>query len=156
LLGERGAVLVYGAAVTERLAERRLTRLGWRGADGRRALLDPVTLEVVVDEPRLSLTPEVAAEVDARWPREPEEDSVGPGRHPVRGVVLLGTRPDHLRMASPARRLASLVSLLDTTDRPARAVDVEAVGHLDTHVEVVRALGYETDELVGILRALAR
>lgn len=156
LFGDRGAVLVYGTVVTERIAERRLTRLGWRSADGLRALLDPVTPDVVVQEPRLCLTPEVAAEVEARWPREPEEDVVAPGRYPVRGVILLGTRPDHLRVASPARRLASLVSLLDTTGHPARAVDVEAIGRLDTHAEVVRALGYETDELLDILRALAR
>jgi hypothetical protein len=70
--------------------------------------------------------------------------------------MLLGTRPDHLLVASPARRLARLASLLDTSVRPASAGAVEAVGRLDDEVQVVRALGFDPKEILGILRDLQR
>jgi hypothetical protein len=80
----------------------------------------------------------------------------GPGRYPIYAVVLLGARPDHLKVASPARRLASLASLLDSTGGAVKAVDVEAIGRLEGRADVVRALGFESGELLGILRDLAR
>jgi hypothetical protein len=98
----------------------------------------------------------VLAEIDARWPADAGEQHVAPGRYPVRAVVLLGAPPDHLLLASAARRAASLASLLDTSTRAARAIDVQAIGRLDTRVEVVRALGFDPKETTGILRDLAR
>lgn len=155
LVGGHGAVLVYDTAANLHLPHRRLAKMGWRRTEGAVCRFDPETLEVVVPEPRFAFDPVVAAEIDERWPREPDEGGVAPGRFPVHAVVLLGTRPDHLRVASPARRLASLASLLDTSFHPARAVEVEAVGRLDGSAEVVRALGYEANEVIDILRSLS-
>jgi hypothetical protein len=156
LVGQQGAVLVNDSIINLNVSERRTAKMGWVRLQGAAPMLDLHTLEVVVPPPRFGLDPSVLAEIDARWPPDADEVNVAPGRYPVRGVVLLGTRPDHLLVASPARRVASFASLLDTSTRAARAIDVQAVGQLDDRVEVVRALGFDPKEITGILRDLSR
>jgi len=155
LLGPRGAALVHDAGTQLNVSERRLARLGWQRTDGV-PLIDLETLEVVVPEPRLALDAEVVAEIDARWPVGPEERGLGAGRHPVHAVVLLGSIPDHVKIASPARRLASFASLIDTLGGSVKAAELESLGRLEHRCEVVRALGFEPSELLGILEELAR
>jgi hypothetical protein len=154
VVGSRGAVLVAGADIDLMPPARRLARSGWLRSAGVVPLLDPSSYEIVVEEHRFAMDPAVQAEVDERWPPEADETAVPPGRYPIRAVVLLGARPDHLRVASSARRLASFATLLDTTWQPARAADVEAVAGLDGRVEDVRALGFDPKELAEILRKL--
>jgi hypothetical protein len=155
VVGRAGAVLANDRLTRFDLPERRVAKMGWRGPDGAAAFLDPATREVVVIERRLTLDAAALGEIDRRWPRLEDEEPVEPGRYPIRAVVLLGTRPDHLLVSSPARRRAGLASLVETSVRPARAADIEALAVLDDGIEVVRILGYETSELVDVLRRLS-
>ena len=156
LVHDRGAVLLHDAGAELRLSERRLGRMGYRSTDATAVRFDLDTLEVVVPEARFGLDPAVAHEISERWPEEDTEAAVAPGRYPVYAVVLLGTQADHLRIASPARRIASFASLLDTSFHPARATEVEALGRLDGRVRVEGTLGFEADDLLQILRELSR
>src|SRR5262249_15597932 len=113
LLTKHGAVLVNDQFVNFDIPERRLARMGYQRSDGAVRLFDPVSLEAVVPEPRLAFDMEVLHEVEQRWPALDSGASTVPGRYAVHGVVLLGARPDHLKVASPARRLAGLASLVD-------------------------------------------
>jgi len=154
LVGKHGAVLVNDSLMNFNVSDRRVAKMGWQTLDGAAAWLDPDTLEVVVPPPRFAMDPSVQAEIDTRWPPGAEEQHAAPGRYPVRTVVLLDTRPGHPLAESPARRLAGLASLLDTSACPARAVDVQAVGRLDARIEVVRALD-DPKAINHILRTLA-
>lgn len=156
LVGEHGAVLVHDPWTQLRVPDRRLAALGWARSDGAAPMLDRATGDVVVTLPRFSLDESVAAEVDTQWPVAPGEGRVAPGRYRVHAIVLLGATPDHLKVASPARRVASLASLLDTSAHPARAIDVAAMGRLEGRAEIVRAIGMDLSEVVGILRDLAQ
>jgi hypothetical protein len=155
LVGAGGALLANEPFTRMEVPERRIWKLGWRGTDGAAAFLDVTASEVVVAEPRLTFDAAGLAEIDARWVPLESEEGVTAGRYPIRAVVLLGTGPDHLLTSSPACRRADLASLIDTSILPPRATDVEALGALDGGIELVRILGNDTRELVGVLRDLA-
>lgn len=156
LVGKRGAVVINDALTNFNIPERRLAKMGWSRTDGAVPLFDPATLELVVPESRLEFDAATIAEISERWPRLADEGAALPGRYPVHAVVLLGARPDHLKVASPARRLSSFASLIDSSTHPVKAADLAALGQLDGRAEVVRALGFETDEIIGILKDLAK
>lgn len=156
LLGEAGAVLVRDPSAAVRLPTRRLERLGFRRVIGVTPRLDPATLEVVLAPPRLAIDPDALGRLDARWPCPAGTVDVEPGRVAIAAAVLLGADRDDLDWASPAKRWASLVPLVDT-DRPDRLAErVEAIGRLDGRIPVVRTRGFETVEVVEALRGLAR
>ena len=117
--------------------------------------LDPATVEVVITEPRVALDPAALADLDERWPVRAGEEMAEPGRYPIRSVVLVDLRDDDVVLASPARRRAALASLLDTSVRPVRSADVEALGALEGRVDIVRIVGSEPKDLLAALRDLS-
>jgi hypothetical protein len=155
VVNERGAVLVATGGLDVMPAERRLARLGWRRSDGVMPLLDSESLEVVVEPARFSIEDGVAKELGTAWPPEPGESGVEPGRYPLQAVVLLGAHADHLVAESTARRRAGYAALLDTAYESARVPDIEIVGRLDGQVPTVRVAGFESPEVLDVLRRLA-
>jgi hypothetical protein len=155
VVGDRGAVLGIAPFGRFDLPERRIQRMGWRGTDGAAAFLDPVTLEVVVTEPRLTLDPAALANLDERWPAREGEEAVQAGRYPIQSVVLVDTRDDDLLFTSPSRRRAGLASVLDTSVVAVRAADVGALGMLEGRVDIRRVVGSEPSELLDVLRDLS-
>ena len=154
VVGDGGAVLGLAPFGSVEVPERRVRRLGWRSTDGAAPFFDPASLEVVIGEPRLTLDAAALAEVEERWPIGDGEDAAEPGRYPIRAVVLVDLRDDDLLFGSPARRLAGLASLLDTSVRPIRATDVDALGTLESRVEIVRIVGPDPKGLLAALRDL--
>ena len=155
MIGDGGAVIVRDVFGARPVPDRRLARLGFRQVDVVTPALDIATLEIVVTPARIPIDHDALAAIVDRDSAEMSALTVE-RRFPVRAIVLLGAKPDSVRITSSARRLASLAPLVERPHAALRATDLEAVGRLATRTEVIRALGYDTEELPAILADLAQ
>jgi len=126
LIGPAGAVLVNDGDRVHALGSGQLAEVGYRVDDAPATIDRELETVFATGEPAASL----------------------------RAILLLGAHPDHLKVASPARRLATLAPLLPA-DGPANAHDLVVLGHVADSCDVVRMLGFDTAELLAALEDLA-
>ena len=111
LLRDGDAILVDGRfGVTVDVLERRLERLGLRIVDVHTPLLDPETLAIRVEAPRLDTDPDGRAEIERRYPPAPREVELQNSRYALAGIVTWGGEASDER--SPAQRFAELAPLV--------------------------------------------
>lgn len=154
LVGKSGAVLVSGT-FREMLdvAGRRLARAGWQSVDGPAAFVDRADFQAVVIHPRLDLDSAHVATLNAELPPERGERA-RPGRYPVKHLVLVGSEPDPVKVASPAQRVAALLPLLRDLGTPVDPSDVEWLPLLDRHPATQWIYGADDRELLDTLDRL--
>jgi hypothetical protein len=154
LLRDGNAVLVDGRfSVTVAVLERRLQRLGLRVVDVHMPLLDPETLDIRVEAPRVEMDPEGRAEIDRRYRPAPYEVELQEGRYRLAGIIAWG---DETGGHSPARRIAELTPLVVGWDGGIAPDDLETLTHVTDTCEVVRIPHADAHQLVQALRNLAR
>jgi Coenzyme PQQ synthesis protein D (PqqD) len=149
------AVFVNDRESISELGDRRLARVGLRRLDLVAAPIDRTNLDLVVPPLRLPVDRDALLRLDAELTLAPDRGSSSERRYPPRALVLLGGKPDHLKVTSPARRLGSLVPLVTRLDGSARGRDLADAGRLAEHCQVERALGFSADEVVEVLERVA-
>jgi hypothetical protein len=155
LLRDGDAVLVDGRfGVIVDVLERRLERLGLRVLDVHAPLLDPETLDIRVQAPRLELDPDGRAEIDQRYPPASQEVELKLGRYPLAGIVAWGDQTTN--GTSPAQRFAELVPLVADRDGRIAPDDLDTITRVTDTCEVVRIPHADAHQLVQALRNLTR
>lgn len=130
--------------------ERSLNRAGYAVADERYALLDPARRELVVGRPLSGLDSNALARAGALGPttRRPE-DTVAPGRYPLRGWVFAG--------AEDAVAPADAVALAARLSRNSMAIGAQqALDGLVTVLQATPATGMRAWHRDALLQALGR
>jgi len=154
LVRDGEAVLVDGRfGMTVDVLERRLERLGLRVVDVHTPRLDPETLDIRVEAPRLEIDPDGRAEIDRRYPTAPREVELQKGRYPLAGVVTWGGDASDER--SPAQRFADLTPLVVARDGHLAPEDLEVLARVNASCEIVRTPQGDARHLFEALRALS-
>jgi hypothetical protein len=155
LVGPRGITLVAGTHLEVLdLAAPRLGRLGLRVLDVPGPLVDPVAAQVVVPDAPDFLDPRGLAEIDRRYPRNPSEEAVAPGRYEIADLVIVGVfGPDD---PSDAATRAELCTLLVGPDGTSLSRDQARVVELLAERLTPRwIVGFDDRELLDVVEQLA-
>jgi hypothetical protein len=155
LLRDDDALLVDARfGVTVDVLERRLQRLGLRVLDVHTPLLDPETLDIRVQAPRLEVDPDGRAAIDREYPPAPQEVEVQSGSYRLAGIVAWGDEASDGR--SPARRFTELTPLVVGRHGRIAPADLDTLMHVSGTCEIVRIPVPDVRQLVQALRTLAR
>jgi len=154
LVHDGEAVLVDGRfGITVDVLERRLERLGLRVVDVHKPRLDPETLVIHVEAPRLEIDADGRAEIDRRYPPAPNEVELQKGRYPLAGIVIWGGEASDER--SPAQRFAELTPLIVARDGHLAPEDLEVLARVNASCEIVRTHQADARHVLEALRALS-
>jgi hypothetical protein len=149
------AVLVdtrLGATVDS--LERRLHRLGLRLVDVHAPLLDPETLEITLEAPRLELDLEGRAEIDRLYPPTSQEVELAEERYRLAGIIAWGDVTSDGR--SPAQRFAELTPLVASPEREVTPDDLEVLNRVSSSCQIVRIPYPDARKLVQAMRGVVR
>jgi hypothetical protein len=152
LLRDEHAVLVdrrFGMTID--VLERRLQRLGLRVVDVHTPLLDPATLDIRVEAPRLEIDPDGGAEIDGLYPPASYEIELPEGRYPLAGIVMWGGDATD---GSPAQRFAELTPLVVDRRGKIAPEDLEVLARVTTLCDVVRTPHADAQQILNALGSL--
>jgi hypothetical protein len=153
LVRDGDAVLVDGRfGVIVDVLERRLERVGLRIVDVHTPLLDPETLAIRVEAPRLETDPDGRAEIEQRYPPAPREVELEDDHYPLAGIVTWGGEASDER--SPAQRFAELTPIVADRDGHFSPDDLEVLARVNASCEIVRTGHADARHLFDALRGL--
>lgn len=135
LIGDDAVLLPPAVIRYLKFLQPRLTRLGIRLSDHPQALIDPVTVELVVPQPRLQLDPKVLGELGELPQSRSELPPLEPGRYPLRAWSF--EHPSEpMERVSRAGAIAALLPYVEAS--PDRLSDlIGDLGGLTEKIEVV-------------------